>query len=305
MSLDPDEQQLRDDLDPANEFNIPPERNNLIPREELDVAIGTGAAYVKSLRLRAERDGQRTGYATEQRAVHHAYDGKLISVENMAWTKSLRALIHRSAKKHPFGNIYDMIRDEGGDPNGPDVPNTYLSGRGQIRKHYNWADAYADIDHDEIDDEGPEPDSIFSNTQIKSNRFGFNVYQELLNKSTRDTLSSSSIPFHEDCWTLLNLAIEIAMQDRGVAPKEDEDLFSYDELWDTLAQLIGEASNEKNQFNFPAVLQEDPRQRGEVVTKLGLVDYRHSESSNEGWKWRHEEGLHVSILIQRRACFRD
>ncbi|RPA73554.1 hypothetical protein BJ508DRAFT_333984 [Ascobolus immersus RN42] len=287
MSLDLEEEQSNKDLDPENEFNILPERNGILPREVLDADIGTGAAYVKSLRLKAEEAGQRKGYATEDREAWHAYDGRLISVEEMEWTKSLRALIHRNARHMP--GPYDFEEDE----------NIMLTGKGQIRKEYCWADAYADFEQEEE----PAPGAnLFTDEQIRSHQFEFNVYQELVanpSRPVRDILSSVSIPFHADCWDLLNMAIEVAMKDRGVvfstpdeeAPDADES-FSYDELWDTFAQLIGEASNERNHIGYPGALQEDPSLRGEVVTKFGLVDYRHSESCNEGWKWRHEEGLH-------------
>ncbi|RPB04039.1 hypothetical protein L873DRAFT_1668292 [Choiromyces venosus 120613-1] len=268
-----------------NEFNLDPEDNRILPEEFVLNNMSHAAKRSRALRLRAEKEGFRRGMMGEQRTTWHAYDGKLISTQQMKWTKSLRALISRKANRQPFN--HDRYLNNGRD--------AYLTGRGLIRQSQNWADAFASIEEDEGHDESDGSDvhtefPVFSDEEIKHHTYGFNVYQELGRSDARYVISS--IPFHDECWTMLDLAIEEAGKERGI--DEMNERIKMDDLWGYLRGLVGMTgvmdSSIVPQSTWAALLEE--RRVDGIVTRLGEVDYREGQAAGEGWQWKHEEGLH-------------
>lgn len=277
------------DTDLENEFNLDPEDNRILPEEFVLNNMSHAAKRSRALRLRAEEDGFRRGMAGEQRTTWHAYDGGLISTQQMKWTKNLRALIYKRANRQPF-NHHRYLNDG---------QNAYLTGRGLIRQSQNWADAFASIEEDEGHDESDGSDvhtefPVFSDEEIQHGIYGFHVYQELGRLDSHYIISS--IPFHDECWTMLDLAIEEAGKERGI--DEMNERIEMDDLWGYLRGLVGVTgvmdSSIVPQSTWAALLEE---RRGDgIVTRLGEVDYREGQGAGEGWQWKHEEGLHVSYL---------
>lgn len=285
-----------EDTDPSVEFNLSPEENTILPETCVTADMSPAAKRSRALRLRAERDGFRRGMMPEERVTRQAYDGNLISTKQMKWTKCLRALVSRDARHHPQ-NYRDYLHRDG---------TSYLTGRGIIRQSENWADAFASIEEDEAegvddaegaddDDDAPRVHSefpVFSERNIRLGTYGFQVYQELGRMDSYYVISS--IPFHDECWTLLDLAIEVAGRERGI--ERVNEIIGVDDLWSYLRGLVGLAGLADSAMmadSTDAALLEGQRGAG-IVTRLGEVDYREGQGAGEGWRWKHEEGLHVS-----------
>lgn len=272
-----------EDLDLNNGFNILQEDNQEIPEEVVLNNMSHAAKRSRILRLRAEKEGRRRGIMSKQGTTRQAYDGRRISTKQIKWTKNLRALIHKRAIKHPLNHQYYLANNE----------TAYLTGRGLIRQEQNLADAFASIDEDEGDGnlgihrEHP----IFSDEDRLHNTYGFHVYQELGREDCLYVISS--IPFHDECWSLLDLAIEESGKERGVARMNER--IDMDDLWGYLQGLVtvtGVINSATVPNSTAAALQEEHR-GGEIITRLREVDYREGQGSGDGWQWKHEEGLHV------------
>jgi hypothetical protein len=186
----------------------------------------------------------------------------------------------------------------------PEDKTAYLTGRGLIRQSQNWADAFASIEEDEAGDEDADPDTprvhtehpVFSDEDVRQGTYGFHVYQELGREDSHYVISS--IPFHDECWTLLDLAIEEAGKERGIDGMNER--VEIDDLWGYLRGLVG-MTGVMDSAILPhstwAALLEERRGAG-IVTRLGEVDYREGQGAGEGWQWKHEEGFHVSSSHQ-------
>lgn len=272
-----------ENLDLEKEFNVPREDNREVPEEVVLNNMNHVAKRGRILRLRAETEGRRRGIMSERGTTWQAYDGKRISTKQMEWTKSLRALIHKRAISHPLNYEHYLANNE----------TAYLTGRGLIRQEQNWADAFASIDEDEGGGTHTEH-PIFSDEDRMRNTYGFHVYQELGRGDCRYVISS--IPFHDECWSLLDLAIEESGKERGV--ERMNELIDMDDLWGYLRGLVtvtGVADSANVPNSIAAALLEE-RRGGEIVTRLREVDYREGQGSSDGWQWKHEEGLHVRFI---------
>ncbi|KAL7276946.1 hypothetical protein RUND412_000039 [Rhizina undulata] len=271
--------------DVENEFNKPLDENRVIPDEVVLQNMGHAARRSRSLRLRAEEEGRRRGMMNENRTTWQAYDGRRISVKQMEWTKNLRALISRKASNQPLNHQQYLA----------DGQLAYLTGRGLIRQVQNWADGFASIDEDEQTEDYPDDDEesqvhtaypIIPQAAIRRNTYGFHVYQELGRQDSDYVISS--IPFHDECWTLLDLAIEESGKERGINRMNER--LDIDDLWSYLRGLVGVSGVKKVPNSTSAALHGEGR--WEVVTRLGEVDYLEAQGSGEGWNWKHEEGFH-------------
>lgn len=252
-----------------NVFNIPEEENIEIPEEAVLESMGYAASRHREYRIRASMKGLRRGIMSENRRATKAYDGRQISTRQLRWTRHLRALIHKRAKSFPVGG-QEFFNDGS---------SQFLTGRGQIRQVDAWADAFASYE---------EEDELISGM---GSPYGFQVYQEFGRLDSEFVISS--IPFHEQCHDMLVYATEIAAKERGVdidhVPIDETD----DIVWGYLRSLVGISAVSKS-LGFGTVSTFDASMRGEVITRLGEVDYREAQGSGEGFQWRHDEGLHVS-----------
>lgn len=261
---------LNPDIDLDNEFSIPLDENREIPEEYVLSNMGYAASRHRDHRIRASIDGLRRGIMSDIRRTWRAYDGRRISTEQIKWTQNLRALIHKKAKSLPYGGDYYLFD-----------ASQFLTGKGRIRQIDAWADAYANYE---------EEDDLLELTRWSDDRYGFQVYQEY-NRHDSDFVISS-IPFHEQCWDLLVHATEVSAQERGVDVHKDPIDENDDILWNHLRGLVG-ISGVAGWIGFGVRATLHGDLRGEVVTRLGEVDYREAQGSGEGFQWRHDEGLHV------------
>ena len=266
-------------LDPRNEFNFPGEENLVIPQEVVEADMGYAARRSRKHRLRAEQEGRRKGIINEKRIVRQAYNGERVSVKQLKWTKNLRALVHSTATNHP-ANWQQYVRNGAG---------AFLTGRGLMRQYDNWADAFASVDEEFDADSGHSEYPEFSEADRANNTHGFHVYQELGGSHLRNIISS--IPFHDECWSLLDLAIHVTGNEKGL--EDMNEYLDFDYMWNHLRSLIT-ISGERIQVDQTGAILQAGRQRKDVATRLGEVDYREAQGSGEGWHWRHEDGLHVS-----------
>jgi len=267
------------DLDLESEFNFDGEENQVIPEEVVEQDMGYAARRSRKLRQRAEEQGQRRGVMSEKRTVRQAYDGRRIAVKQLKWTKNLRALVHYKALNQP--QHWARYIQENGD--------AYLTGRGLIRQSENWADAFASVD--EVEDDPADEYPVFSELARLKNTYGFHLYQELGGRHMKSFISS--IPFHDECWTLLDLAIEETGHERGLDGMNEA--IELDHMWRYLRSLITVSGEKQQAEQTRTILQEGKRE--EVITRLGEVDYREAQGSGEGWHWRHEDGCHVGLPI--------
>ncbi|KAF8537164.1 hypothetical protein BDD12DRAFT_746052 [Trichophaea hybrida] len=275
------------DLDPHNEFNFDGEENQVIPEEVVEQDMGYAARRSRKLRQRAEELGQRRGVMSEKRTVRQAYDGRRIAVKHLKWTKNLRALIHYKAVNQPQ-NWQRYIQDNG---------DAYLTGRGLIRQSENWADAFASVD--EIQDDPADKYPVFSELARLENTYGFHLYQELGGRHIKSFISS--IPFHDECWTLLDLAIEETGHEKGL--EDMNEAIELDHMWRYLRSLITVSGEKQQVEQTRTILQEGNRE--EVITRLGEIDYREAQGSGEGWHWRHEDGCHWLAADPSAISVRD
>jgi hypothetical protein len=264
----------------GNEFDFAGEENRVIPEEVVEEDICYAARRARRTRLQAER--QRRGLSGEQRIVRQAYDGRFISGKQMRWTKNLRALIHCKSKNQPL-NWQRYVQ------NGETA---YLTGRGLVRQGDNWADAYASIEEDEEEIETQEEGAgsvhteypSFSNPALFDNTYGFQLYRE----TGHPKAFISSIPFHDECWTLLDLAIEESGLERGLERMNEE--MDLGHMWNHLRGLIS-VSGERQDNEFGRLHAEGGKR---AVTRLDEVDYREAQGGGEGFQWKHEDGYHVN-----------
>ncbi|KAI5854718.1 hypothetical protein BZA05DRAFT_248172 [Tricharina praecox] len=273
-----------EDLDSSNEFNFVG-KNAVIPEDVIvEKGMGYAARRRRQLRLRAQ---PRHVAGEGKAAVRQAYDGDLISVRQMKWTKNLRALIHNEAANTPANwQRYTEVGEQ-----------VFLTGRGLIRQSDNWADAYASVD----DEDGGNPEyPIFSESDLLRNTYGFHVYQEL--GGTHVQSSISSIPFHDECWSLLDWAIEVTGDEKGIDGMNED--IDYDHMWGYLRSLVAISGRRQQADQTNAVLREGTT-RKEIVTRLGEVNYREAQGSGEGWKWRHEDGCHWLAADPSMISVRD
>jgi hypothetical protein len=282
---DQDEDDRNEDLDIDNEFNISPHNNRCIPGEVVRNSMSHAASRSRELRLVAEEEGRRRGMVSEKRKTMQAYNGKHISTRQMKWTKNLRALIYKRSNHQPLNHEHYG------------TSTAYLTGRGLIRQVQNWADAFASVDEEGGDDNSGvhTEHPFFSDEDKQQNTYGFHVYQELGRPDSRYVISS--IPFHDECWSLLDLAIEESGKERGVVGMNER--FDMDELWGYLRGLVGVTGVIDSAIvpnSTAAALSEERRGSG-VVSRLGEVDYREGQGSGDGWQWKHEEGLHVGFIL--------
>jgi hypothetical protein len=217
--------------------------------------------------------------------VRRAYDGAKLRRQNYKWTRVLRALINKHAKVQPAGGLAQLNFNQ----------QTYLSGRGKVREDGSWADAYASVESEPESDEEDDTGLPRYNENC-----GFHLYQE----PDRDDrkLRISSIPFHDECWNILDHAFQIARARRGIGATlgsqsdDDDEHIDTDELWFYLNELIPIADTEN-----VADLTTESLRAGTVsnaVTRLsreamGNGGYLAAEGSASGLCWLHQEGLHV------------
>ena len=217
--------------------------------------------------------------------VRRAYDGTKLKRPNYNWTRVLRALINKHAKMQPAGGLAQLNFNQ----------QTYLSGRGKVREDGSWADAYASVESEPESDEEDE-----SGLPHYNENCGFHLYQE----PDRDDrkLRISSIPFHDECWNILDHAFQVARARRGIGATlgsqsdDDDEHIDTDELWFYLNELIPIADTE----NVADLTIESLRAGtvSNVMTRLsreamGNGGYLAAESSASARCWLHHEGLHV------------
>ena len=280
--------------DPENEFNHSSEENRIIPEEAVEQDMSYAAKRSRRLRLEAQQHGKRKGMMPEPRTVRQAYDGQRIAVDQMKWTRNLRAIINRKAREHPLN--YELYLDQDS--------LAYMTGRGLIRQGYNWADAYAsieedeDVDDDDNDDDDDDNDArvhpeypVFSDSARMNNTYGFHVYKEFNAHHTSSFISS--IPFHDECWSLLDLAVEETGNELGL--ENMNETLSMDTIWGHLRSLITVSGDKQEGPGSQSTRTLQPDHPRSVITRLGEVDYREAQSSGEGWHWKHEDGCHVRI----------
>lgn len=265
-----------------SEFNVAAGDNRVVPEEVVLEGMGHAARRARDQRQRSAAGGQRRGMLPEPRTVRAAYDGRRLGARHMTWLRSLRALVHTRARNHPLG--YREFLDDG--------QLAYLTGRGLVRCDENWADAFASIEADEsehADAHAHHDVPVFSDRALENNTFGFHLYQELGREGLEFFVSA--IPFHDECWSLLDLATEVSGIERGLSAMNEK--VSVSDLWDHLRSLVGVSGTQKVTEQTCSLLRQGTNRR-DVVTRLGEVDYREAEASGEGWQWKHEDGCHVS-----------
>lgn len=158
-----------------------------------------------------------------------------------------------------------------------------------MRQSENWADAFASVDEDEDDPADEYP--VFSDSARLENTYGFHLYQEL-DRHLKSFITS--IPFHDECWTLLDLAIEETGNEKNLDRMNEK--LELDHMWGGYFRSLITVSDQKQQVEQTrAILQAGKRK--EVTTRFGEVDYRQAQSSAEGWHWKHEDACHVGLPI--------
>lgn len=274
------------DTDLSNEFNIPENENCVIPEEVVEDGMSYIARRERARRIQAQRARARNQMfvRSEPRVVQRAYNGHLISAKQMGWTRCLRALICTEAKHQPRGWQAYNEEDDG----------AYLTGRGMVRKWDRTADAYPSVESEE--DEPGMSIPVFDGSARARDDFKFEMYQGQPQSisSTKTDGFISSIPFHDECWSMFETAISESRRELGL-PKiqdsendDDSDDYSLkpDHMWRYLRDLIA----------VSGVKQEVAISREQFITRLSEIDYREAQSSGEGWKWKHEDGYHVIDL---------
>lgn len=93
-----------------------------------------------------------------------------------------------------------------------------------MRQSENWADAFASVDEDEDDPADEYP--VFSDSARLENTYGFHLYQEL-DRHLKSFITS--IPFHDECWTLLDLAIEETGNEKNLDRMNEK--LELDHMW--------------------------------------------------------------------------
>ena len=212
-----------------------------------------------------------------------AYDGHLLSEEDVRWTRVMRALIHRNAQVHPHGGREQLEQ-------GRDV---YLTGRGKVLEDASWATAHPSIEDDleDSDDEGaagPPLDEIYGR---------FHLYQEPDREDRKCQISS--IPFHEECWDIFQEALRSARAARRFVDSPFDSGVSHETIWSYWCDLIPNAGGGGG--GGLSNLSAEDLANGNVadpITRLsigcmGCQGYREAQACTDGKAWLHVDGLHV------------
>ncbi|KAI9768469.1 MAG: hypothetical protein M1840_004878 [Geoglossum simile] len=267
-----------DDVPSPDEFSVPVERNEVVTYEK--------AYKVLSARARLEYDTQdyyKNAFVDLRLAkIRHAYDGTKITSQDMRWTHIMRALIHRGAWEQPEGGPDQLADDQW----------TYITGRGTVRQDASWADAYPSIEA-ELDPEDAEEGDQPGIPEFDDTGFGFHMYEEPDRVDRKFCIGS--IPFHDECWDLLDLALSVCGNRRGIASMTVGEDISTDNLWSYLRDLIpSSCTPRKSELTTVSLRNQtlaDPITRLSVGI-MGGAGYREAQLCGDGQKWLHIEGLH-------------
>lgn len=226
--------------------------------------------------------------------VWRAYDGREISEEEMTWTQTIRALIHRKASRHPEGALDELHE-------GQDV---YLTGLGRVAENGSWAAAYSSLQaqyppEDDDEDADQDPDLDDSHLNLSELAYGFHLYQESDRNDRRFCMNS--IPFHSECWDIFIMALQTSRTARGLAPyRPDEFPYLYDPIWSYLCEMLPAAlPGKRSDLRMTSLIDgtaEDPITRLSTGC-MGSRGYREAEQSGSGRTWLHLEGLHVGEVL--------
>ncbi|KAI9679059.1 MAG: hypothetical protein M1829_001729 [Trizodia sp. TS-e1964] len=262
-------------------LTIPAHCNSLVSSSELDADTDD----LHRLEQLLQHPGRPTGSAPPQAEVRRAYNGNDINEADMRWTRVLRALIHRSAKEQPVGGL-DLLADD---------QSTYLTYRGKVRESASWADAFV-MDHE---------DQLGFPAFDGQNNFGFHLYQEPDRNDRKFRISS--IPFHDECWDLLDHAVRVAGARRGM-PEEMSlgEHINLDDLWAFLSSKISVAVTEKLSYLTTEVLRSSAPH--DIITRLspgslGNAGYREAQQCGNGRKWLHVDGQHWLVTNPSSSPF--
>ncbi|KAH0557159.1 hypothetical protein GP486_005053, partial [Trichoglossum hirsutum] len=267
-----------DDMSGSDEFSVPAEQNERVTLQEV----------WEGLSARTQLEYETQGYYEDaieklRRArIRQAYDGNKISSQDMRWTHIIRALIHRDAREQPQGGP-EQLADE---------QCTYLTGRGVVRQDASWADAYPSIEA-ESDFEDAEEGEQSGIPEFDHTDFGFHMYEEPDRMDRKFRVGS--IPFHDECWDLLGLAISVCGNRRGISSMTLGEDLSTDDLWNYLRGLVPPSPMRKwSELTADSLRKEalaDPITRLSVGT-MGNAGYREAHHCGDGRKWLHIEGFH-------------
>ncbi|KAI9891305.1 MAG: hypothetical protein M1814_002818 [Vezdaea aestivalis] len=163
--------------------------------------------------------------------VYTAYDSAKLDSESLKWTRVIRALIHESARHQPAQGLAQLRAH--------DV--AYLTGRGKVREDGSWADAYPSLESEPDSDEEDE----FGLPHFGDD-CGFHLYQEP-DREDRQLLIGS-IPFHDECWNILDHAYQVTRARKGLdhvidveIDEEDQDI-DVNLLWRCLSENLSVCS---------------------------------------------------------------
>lgn len=292
--------------DISHEFNISESENAVIPPEVWLKDMNEGAKREraakarremildeKDRRLREKRGLPPKEHTSEHRTVRTAYDGRLISIKDMEWSKDLRAIINQHAQHHPEDHQLNPEYN---------FSSTYLTGRGLIRQYDNEADAYAAIDFEEYEDTSRPPSRYPQFDPFRNHKF--HLYQE---PNLRPQHIVCSFPFHDECYSLLDSALEAIAEDLGWEgtiywdqDDPDNEDFNSDQKFYWLREFLGGVPDvKKGSFGPQHLVEGDSRK--EVSTRLAEINYREAQGCSEGYQWRHEDGLHVSLRSESES----
>ena len=210
-----------------------------------------------------------------------AYDGRLLSEEDVRWTRVMRALIHRNAQVHPHGGREQLEQ-------GRDV---YLTGRGKVLEDASWAIAHPSIEDDleDSDDEGAAAPPL-------DEKYGrFHLYQEPDREDRKYQISS--IPFHEECWDIFQEALRSARAARRFADSPSDSGVSYETIWSYWCDLIPNAGcggglSGLSTEDLANGNVDDPIIRLSMEC-MGRQGYQEAQACTDGKAWLHVDGLHV------------
>jgi hypothetical protein len=269
-----------DDVPSPDEFSVPVEQNEVVTYEEAFEGL--------SARAQLEYDTQdcyKNALADLRRAkIRHAYDGTKITSQDMRWTHIMRALIHRDAREQPEGGPDQLADDQ----------LTYITGRGTVRQDASWADAYPSIEA-ELDFEDAEEGDQPGIPEFDDTGFGFHMYEEPDRYDRKFCIGS--IPFHDECWDLLDLALSVCGNRRGIASMTVGEDISTDDLWRYLRDLIPSSCTPLRKSELTTVSLQN-QTLADPITRLSIgimggAGYREAQLCGDGQKWLHIEGLHV------------
>ncbi len=246
------------------------EQNGILLQEEVERLTGVNDCLELKL-----SQSQYTGNTSQEYNIRRAYDGQKISGEDIQWIGSIRALVHRFAKAQPEGG-HDQLDDNS---------NVYLTGRGRVAQDSSWAYASPSIDT-EIEEADEEGWSVGQQMQ-----YGFHLYQEPDRDDRR--YFYSSIPFHDQCWDILDLAVRVVQESRGLPDSVLGEDINFDHLWSLLVSTLPAATPGK----LSDLTTEALRQGMHTYAVIGMPwsDLIGSEVKQCAGRngWLHIEGLEV------------